>query len=164
MRWPILVWLVVGCSGGDSEPIDPGPTDTDTDTDTDTYVAPPPDLEVDLPVSFDFTHVVGPTYCPQGIGTMVFSNHTDEVGSFEVTCAEIGGVRPFGFARQQTVDYESNLSLPIDPMSTLTVNVVFTCSLLTTFESTFTVRASAGEVDYEEVHTVFADIPNGAGG
>jgi len=163
MRGVILVCLLVGC-GGDELPVDPEPTDTDTDTDTDTYTGPPPDLEVDIPVSFDFTHVVGPTECPQGIGTMVFTNNTDEAGSFEVSCSEIGGVRPFGFARQQTVDYVPNLQLPIDPLSSLTVNVVFTCELLTTFENTFSVRAEAGDVTYEEVMTVFADIPNPAGG
>jgi hypothetical protein len=163
MRWTILCGLFFAC-GGDSEPVDVPPADTDTDTDTDTYVAPPPDLEIEVPATFDFTHIIGPTECPQGLGTMVFTNHTDQVGSFEVTCAEIGGVRPFGFAKQQTVDYVPNLALDIDPMSSLTVNVVFTCDLLTTFESTFTVRAMAGEVSYEEVHTVFADIPTGAGG
>ncbi len=164
MRWVIL-GLLVGCGGDDLVDTDPVETDTDTG-DTDTYVPPPPDLEIELPPTFDFTHIVGPTYCPQFIGTMVFTNHTTEAGTFESSCETLdpGGFMPFEFARQQTTDYVPSLQLEIPAETALTVNVVFNCNPLTTFENTFTVRASAGDVDYEEVFTVFADIPAGAGG
>ena len=165
MSWSLLALLMLGCGGDD--PVDTDPVDTDpVDTDTDTYTPPPPDLEIDVPLTFDFSHVAGLTYCPQFISTLRFTNNTTEDGTFIADCPELnpGAFRPISFARQETTDYVPHLELAIPAESTLTVNVVFNCTIMTTFEHEITLQAAAGDVDYAETFEFFADVPTNPGG